>query len=76
MGKDAAEKGLSRIFTTRAKAASLRTEDVKVRFIRPDVDLAHVTNELSGLVNNEGQTLPSHRGLREGRHDVATYLIS
>ena len=39
------------IFETRAKAATLKTEDVKIRFIRPDVALAHVTNELSGLVS-------------------------
>jgi uncharacterized protein (TIGR02246 family) len=41
----------------------LTTIDVAVRFIRPDVALAHVTNELSGLVNPEGQTLPPHQEL-------------
>ncbi len=45
IGKDAAEKGLRRIFETRAKAAMLKTEDVKIRFIRPDVALVHVTND-------------------------------
>ena len=34
-----------------------------VRFIRPDVALAHVTNEFSGLVSPDGQTLPPHREL-------------
>ena len=34
-----------------------------MRFIRADVALAHVTNELSGLVSPEGQTLPSHQEL-------------
>ena len=63
IGRDAAEKGLRRIFETRAKAAMLKTEDVKIKFIRSDVALAHVTNELSGLVSQEGQTLPSHREL-------------
>ena len=63
IGKDAAEKGLRRIFETRAKAAMLKTEDVKIRFIRPDVALVHVTNELSGLVSPDGQALPSHREL-------------
>jgi uncharacterized protein (TIGR02246 family) len=62
-GRDAAERGLRRIFETRAKAARLKTEDVKIRFIRPDVALAHVTNELSGLVSPDGQALPSHREL-------------
>src|SRR3954447_831000 len=63
IGRDGAEKGLRRIFETRAKAAMLRTEDVKVRFLRPDVALAHVTNELSGLVSPDGRTLPSQREL-------------
>ena len=39
------------------------TLELAVRFIRPDVALAHVTNELSGLLTPEGQTLPSHREL-------------
>ena len=34
-----------------------------VRFVRPDVALAHVTNQLSGLVSPEGQTLPAHEEL-------------
>jgi uncharacterized protein (TIGR02246 family) len=63
IGRDAAERGLRRIFETRAKAAMLKTEEVRIRFIRPDVALAHVTNELSGLVAPDGQTLPSHREL-------------
>jgi ketosteroid isomerase-like protein len=62
-GKAEAEKGLARIFATRAKTAVLKTENVQIRFIRPDVALVHVTNELSGLVNADGQALPSHREL-------------
>ena len=57
------EKGLTAIFKTRGRNVSLKTLDVTVRFIRPDVALAHVTNELSGLVNPEGQTQPPHREL-------------
>jgi uncharacterized protein (TIGR02246 family) len=38
------EKGLASIFATRAKAVTLRKLDVTVRFIRPDVAVAHVTN--------------------------------
>lgn len=59
-GRDAAESGLRRIFETRAKMATLNTIDVKIRFVRPDVALAHVTNELSGLVTPDGQNIPSH----------------
>ena len=57
------EKGLASIFATRAKAVTLKTSDVIVRFIRPDVAVAHVTNELSGLVGAAGENLPAHREL-------------
>ena len=57
------EKGLARIFETRGRNVTLKTLDVAVRFVRPDVALAHVTNELSGLTSPEGQTLPPHQEL-------------
>lgn len=57
------EKGLAAIFATRAKAVALTTLDTTVRFIRPDVAVAHVTNELSGLVSPGGEQLPAHREL-------------
>jgi len=57
------EKGLTTIFQARGRNVTLKTLGVAVRFIRPDVALAHVTNELSGLVTPEGQTLPSHQEL-------------
>ena len=57
------EKGLTTIFQTRGRNVTLRTLRLAVRFIRPDVALAHVTNELSGLLSPEGQTLPPHQEL-------------
>jgi uncharacterized protein (TIGR02246 family) len=57
------EKGLTRIFETRGRKVTLKTLNVTVQFIRPDVALAHVTNELSGLLSPEGQTLPSDQEL-------------
>ena len=57
------EKGLATVFETRARRATLKTLDISVRFIRPDVALAHVTNEMSGLLSLEGQPVPSHREL-------------
>lgn len=57
------EKGLASIFATRAREAKLRTLNVSVRFIRPDVALAHVTNELSGLIAPNGQRPPPHQEL-------------
>jgi uncharacterized protein (TIGR02246 family) len=62
-GQAEIEKGLSAILSSRAKNATQRTMDVTVRFIRPDVALANVTNELSGLVAPDGHGLPSHQEL-------------
>jgi uncharacterized protein (TIGR02246 family) len=62
-GQAEIEKGLDAIFASRARNASHRTIDATVRLIRPDVALAHVTNELSGLVAPDGQSLPAHREL-------------
>jgi uncharacterized protein (TIGR02246 family) len=62
-GQAGIEKGLSAILTSRAKNATQRTIDVTVRFIRPDVALANVTNELSGLVAPDGHALPSQQEL-------------
>jgi uncharacterized protein (TIGR02246 family) len=57
------EKGLASIFATRAREATHRTLNVSVRFVRPDVALAHVTNELSGLIAPDGQRPPPHQEL-------------
>ncbi|MBR1271319.1 SgcJ/EcaC family oxidoreductase [Bradyrhizobium sp. AUGA SZCCT0222] len=57
------EKGLSGIFATRARNATQRTMDVKIRLIKPDVAFAYVTNELSGLVAPDGRSLPAHQEL-------------
>ena len=57
------ENELTSIFESRAKSAKLETLDVSIRFIRPDVALAHVLNELSGLKSPSGGLLPAHREL-------------
>jgi uncharacterized protein (TIGR02246 family) len=62
-GREEIRKGLAAILSTRARNASLDTRAVTIRFIRPDVAIVHVDNELRGLVNSEGQTLPAHREL-------------
>lgn len=62
-GAEDFEKGLASIFATRARAATHRTLNVSVRFIRPDVALVHVTNELSGLIAPDGQRPPPHQEL-------------
>jgi uncharacterized protein (TIGR02246 family) len=62
-GTEEFQKGLAGIFTTRAREAMHRTLNASVRFIRPDVALAHVTNELSGLIAPDGQRPPPHQEL-------------
>jgi uncharacterized protein (TIGR02246 family) len=57
------EKGLSAIFAARAKNATQRTMDVKIRLVRPDIAFAYVTNELSGLVAPDGRSLPAQQEL-------------
>lgn len=57
------EKGLATIFATRAAAATLKTLDLSIRLIKPDVAVAHVINEMSGVVNGKGETQPPHREL-------------
>jgi uncharacterized protein (TIGR02246 family) len=57
------EKGLAALFQTRNRNAILKVLDVRVRLIRPDVGIAYVTNELSGVVSPDGQELPAQREL-------------
>lgn len=57
------QSGLRSIFETRGKRATLVTRDVQVSFVRPDVALAYVTNEMTGVLDAEGQPLPPHREL-------------
>lgn len=57
------EQGLAAIFQTRGRSVALRTIDVNVRFIRPDVALAHVRNQLSGLIDPDGKPERPHQEL-------------
>lgn len=57
------EKGLAAIFNTRGRRATLKTMDVAVRFMRPDIALVHLTNEMSGVTSPTGGEQPSHTEL-------------
>jgi uncharacterized protein (TIGR02246 family) len=50
-------------FTTALKNASIRVIDIKIRFLRPDVALAHVTHEIRGMLDADGKELPPHTEL-------------
>lgn len=57
------EKGLTALFQGRNRNARVKTLDIRLRVIRQDVALVHVTNEISGVLGASGQTLPSSREL-------------
>jgi uncharacterized protein (TIGR02246 family) len=57
------EQGLAAIFETRGRRATLRTLEIVVRVIRPDVALVHLTNEMSGVTSVDGQQQSAHREL-------------
>jgi hypothetical protein len=40
------------------KNASLRPMDATIRFLRPDIALAHVTHEMRGMLDASGKELP------------------
>ena len=46
-------------------SAALKTLDVTVKLIRPDVALAHVTNEMSGVAAPDGTVMPPHQELAQ-----------
>ncbi len=62
-GSAAIERWLASIFATRAGSVTVRQIEVTVRFVKPDVAVAHVTNELSGLIDAQRHRLPPHREL-------------
>ncbi len=43
------------------KEAKITLLDLRIRFIRPDVAIAHQTHEMSGMLNPEGQKMPPHQ---------------
>ena len=59
-GASEIKRGLDEIFATRAGAARLTPVDIRIRFIRPDVALAHVHNELTGFTGSDGTPLAPH----------------
>ena len=57
------ERTLSSIFATRAKNAHLQTIDTSITFLTPDVAIAHVLNEMTGVLDAAAKTLPPPREL-------------
>jgi len=59
-GQSIIETGLARMIKSIVPPATLRTLKVEVRFIRPDVAITHVTNELSDQANPGELPIPQH----------------
>jgi uncharacterized protein (TIGR02246 family) len=57
------EERLAGIFATRGADVTVKTLSVTIRFLRPEVAVAHVTNELRGLVSPDGHQLPAQQEL-------------
>ena len=45
------------------KDAKITVQDLRIRFVRPDVAIVHETHEMSGMRNSDGETMPSHQEL-------------
>ena len=57
------ESGRRAAFETRLKHAHTKSLDVRIRFIRPDVAIVHVTSETDGITTADGRELPAQREL-------------
>ena len=55
------EKFLVAAYSTRLKEATIKTLNVTVRFIRPDVAIVHETHEMSGFLNADGTKEPPYQ---------------
>ncbi len=62
-GRSTIETGLARMIKRIVPTATLRTLKVEVRFIRPDIAITHVTNELSDQASPAEQPVPQHHEL-------------
>ena len=72
------EKFLASGFQSRLKTATQKTMNVTIRFIRSDVAIAHVTNQISGFLNPDGSVEPPHDeiSMRVFRKDDGIWRVS
>ena len=45
------------------KDAKITVQDLRIRFVRPDVAIVHETHEMSGMSNDQGETMPPQQEL-------------
>jgi uncharacterized protein (TIGR02246 family) len=74
-GSAAIEQGLARAFATRYKDARMKRGEISIRFLRPDVALAYVTNEIT-VGEGSGATVHRELGLRVFVKDGGAWRIA
>lgn len=57
------ERSRKERFETALKEAKIKLLNLRVRFIKPDVAMAHETHELSGMLGPNGEKVPAQREL-------------
>jgi uncharacterized protein (TIGR02246 family) len=62
-GAAAIERGRTARFETVQRDARIRQLDMWIRFVTPDVAIAHVTNEISGMTDSDRTKIPPQREL-------------
>jgi uncharacterized protein (TIGR02246 family) len=62
-GANAYTQARRKRFATALKNASIAPIDTHIRFLKPDVALAHVTHEIRGMLDESGRELPPQREL-------------
>lgn len=58
--------------------AKVTVQDLRIRFVRPDVAIVHEAHEMSGMRNDEGETMPPHQelGIRVMAKEQGKWLIT
>jgi uncharacterized protein (TIGR02246 family) len=62
-GRPEIERVMGAVFQGSLRKIDTKTLDLEIRFIRPDVALAYVTNEITGATDPKGQPYPPQREL-------------
>jgi uncharacterized protein (TIGR02246 family) len=75
-GSTEIERGLARAFATRYKDARMKRGEVSIRFLRPDVALAYVINEIGATGEDGAATVHRELGLRVFVKDGGAWRIA
>jgi len=72
------EKFLVAAYSTRLKEATIKTLNVTIRFIRPDVAIVRETHEMSGFRGPDGATVPPYQetSLRVFERENGNWLVA